>query len=129
MISIFVGLLTTLNALSHKTLSEVVLLGKSLSKFYFAINENQKKLYKAWKITNLLKLNINLSKINKQTNTLVKRWTIKAEVEVLLQTDMNSINKSWDSTEWAETLYSQKRKEKKMITDKSHTHIQWHKHT
>ena len=31
-----------------------------ISKFYFAINTSERKLYKAWKITKLLNLNINL---------------------------------------------------------------------
>ena len=43
------------------------LVSKQVSKFYFAINTSQRKLYKAWKITNLWNLNINLNKTNKQT--------------------------------------------------------------
>ena len=30
---------------------------------------------------------------------------MKAEVEILLQTDMNSINNGWDTTKRAETPY------------------------
>ena len=39
-----------------------------VSKFYFAINTSQRKLCKAWKITNLLNLNINLSKKKQKKN-------------------------------------------------------------
>ena len=45
--------------------------------FYFAINTNQRKQDKAWQITELLNLNIKLTKkkqnkTNKQTNKLVQ---------------------------------------------------------
>ena len=64
-----------ISQLTKKTLTDKV------SKFYFAVNTNQKKLYKAWNITYLLNLNINLSKKiknkktknkNEQKNKLVK---------------------------------------------------------
>ena len=51
--------------------AEIVVLG--VNKFYFAINTNRKKSWKAWKITNLLNVNVNLSKKTKnKTNKLVK---------------------------------------------------------
>ena len=53
------------------------LCNKSARKFYFTINTSQRKLYKAWKITNLSKLNVSLSKQKtkkkkKQTNKPAK---------------------------------------------------------
>ena len=63
---------------------------------------------KVEKLQNLLNLNINLNKTkkaDKQINKLVKGWNIKGEVEILLQTNMNSINNGWDSTRLAETPY------------------------
>ena len=39
-----------------------------LSKFHLAINTSQRKLYKGWKISNLLNLNVNLPK-RKQSKT------------------------------------------------------------
>ena len=36
---------------------------------------------------------------------MIKSQNIKAEVEILLQRDMNSINNGWDSTIRVETLY------------------------
>ena len=41
-----------------------------VSKFYFAINTSQRKLYKDWKITNLLNLNINLGEKRKTKKKL-----------------------------------------------------------
>ena len=54
-------------------LSNLVSFNGQISKFYFVINTRQGKLYEAWKITNLLNLNINLrKKKQQQTNKLVK---------------------------------------------------------
>ena len=76
----------------------------NVSRFYFVINTNQRKLHKARKISNLLNLNINISK-KKQPNKLVKSSNIKYEVEILLQRNTNSISNGCDSTKWAQTPY------------------------
>ena len=70
----------------------------NVSRFYFVINTNQRKLHTARKISNLLNLNINISKKKTQPDKLVKSSNIKYEVEILLQRDTNSINNGCDST-------------------------------